>query len=132
MAFHSKGCGPCASAEQKRQQRAAAKLAQEFELDQYIERLDQWRPATPDACLRWIESLRIPHGPRQGERFQLGDWQRDFLREVLDERLTTPPLRFDRGTAQRKVSHGGATRCRLSWLAPESPRIANGAAESYR
>ena len=109
-----------ASAEQKRQQRAAAKLAQEFELDEYIERLDQWRPATPDACLRWIESLRIPHGPRQGERFQLGDWQRDFLREVLDE--DSARRRFGLTVARRNGK--SVTAALLAAVYLVGPRIA--------
>ena len=120
MAFQSKGCGPWLALNRNGSNAPPRSWPKNSNSINTSSGLTNGDRATPDACLRWIESLRIPHGPRQGERFQLGDWQRDFLREVLDDE--SPRRRFGLTVARRNGK--SVTAALLAAVYLVGPRIA--------
>ena len=54
--------------------------------------------------LNWIESrLKIPAGPRRGERFLLDPWQRDFLADAMGSGIQEAGLSVSRKNGKTAV-----------------------------
>ena len=96
--------------------------ANQAELDAYLERLEPYQPATADSCFDWLESLTVAAGPRQGSRFRILPYQRDFLTELWNEESTR--RRFGLAVARRNgksmlASLAALTACAGPQAAPE-------------
>ncbi|SFP35279.1 terminase large subunit domain-containing protein [Tranquillimonas alkanivorans] len=61
---------------------------------------------TAETALRFLETLRIPEGPRAGEPLRLAEFQRRFVRGALDSANMVAILSIGRGNAKTALSAG--------------------------
>jgi len=62
------------------------------------------KPAT--RCIRFLESLRIPEGPRAGEPLKLAPFQRRFVKGALADEARIGVLSIGRGNAKTALASG--------------------------
>src|SRR3546814_15851599 len=78
-------------------------------------------------AIRFLESLRIPEGPRAGQRLKLGPFQRQFVKGALGEGISVAALSIGRGNAKSALSAGlalGSLRAKWDPPPPREPPIA--------
>ncbi|HEY9537585.1 MAG TPA: terminase large subunit [Kiloniellaceae bacterium] len=73
-------------------------------------------------AIRFLESLRIPEGPRAGQRLKLGPFQRQFVKGALGEGISVAALSIGRGNAKSALSAGLALGSLLGKWDPQPRR----------
>src|SRR3546814_16767358 len=73
-------------------------------------------------AIRFLESLRIPEGPRAGQRLKLGPFQRQFVKGALGEGISVAALSIGRGNAKSALSDGLALGSLLGKWDPQPRR----------
>src|SRR5690606_2022948 len=59
-----------------------------------------------DLAIEFLESLRIPEGPKAGELVQLATYQKDFIRGAMDPANMVAVLSIGRGNGKTALSAG--------------------------
>src|SRR3546814_9261093 len=73
-------------------------------------------------AIRFLDSLRIPEGPRAGQRLKLGPFQRQFVKGALGEGISVAALSIGRGNAKSALSAGLALGSLLGKWDPQPRR----------
>ena len=76
----------------------------------------------PAAAIAFLEKLRIPEGPKAGERLRLADFQRRFVTGALASDVSVAALSVGRGGAKSALSAGIAIGSLVGKLGDNQPK----------
>ncbi len=85
---------------------------------------------TADAAIRFVESLRLPEGPRAGERVKLGRFQRQFIEGAYGDGVSLAALSVARGNAKSMLGSALALGHLVGKIEPQPRREITGAAKT--
>lgn len=77
---------------------------------------------TPAAAVTFLEKLRVPEGPRAGERLRLAPFQRQFVTGALASDVSVAALSIGRGNAKTALSAGIGLGALLGKLGDKQPK----------
>ena len=76
----------------------------------------------PAAAVAFLEKLKIPEGPKAGERLRLAPFQRQFINGALASDVSVAALSIGRGNAKTALSAGVALGSLLGQLGDKQPK----------
>lgn len=60
----------------------------------------------PSKVIKFLESLKIPTGPKAGQKLKLAPFQKDFIRGAMDPAISVGVLSVGRGAGKSAISAG--------------------------
>ena len=76
----------------------------------------------PAAAIAFLETLRVPEGPKAGERLKLAPFQRQFVTGALASDVSVAALSIGRGNAKTALSAGIGLGALLGKLGDKQPK----------